>query len=61
MQLAKAEGGRLQGKETDIAAVLKLVAEEMMRDSATTGRLVIDIPAEPVMFDIDTDVCHSGS
>lgn len=26
-----------------------------MRDPATAGRLVIDIPAEPVMFDIDTD------
>jgi two-component system OmpR family sensor kinase len=55
MQLAKAEGGRLQGKETDIAAVLELVAEEMMRDPATAGRLAINIPAEPVMFDIDTD------
>jgi two-component system OmpR family sensor kinase len=55
MQLAKAEGGRLQAKETDIAAVLKLITEEMVRDPATAGRLVIDIPAEPVTFDIDTD------
>jgi len=56
MQLAKAEGGRLQGKgTTDIAAVLKLVLEEMARDPAAAGRLVFDIPAAPVLFDIDTD------
>jgi two-component system, OmpR family, sensor kinase len=55
MQLARAEGGRLQGKETDIATVLKLIAEEMMRDPATARRLVFDIPAKPVLFDIDTD------
>jgi two-component system OmpR family sensor kinase len=56
MQLAKAEGGRLQNKDTtDIASVLKLVAEEMMRDPAAAGRLVFNIPAAPVLFDIDTD------
>ena len=56
MQLAKAEGGRLQGTETiDIASVLKLVADETMRDPATAGRLVFNIPATPVLFDIDTD------
>jgi len=56
MQLAKAEGGRLQGKETiDIASVLKLVADETMRDPAMAGRLVFNIHATPVLFDIDTD------
>lgn len=56
MQLAKAEGGRLQGKETiDIASVLKLVADETLRDPATAGRLVLNIPATPLLFDIDTD------
>ena len=56
MQLAKAEGGRLQGKETiDIASVLRLVVEEMMRDPAVTGRLAVNIPAAPVLLDIDTD------
>ncbi|WP_315736959.1 ATP-binding protein [Bradyrhizobium sp. SZCCHNR1093] len=56
MQLAKAEGGRLQAKETiDIASVLKLVSDEIMRDPATAGRLVLNIPATPVLLDIDTD------
>ncbi len=56
MQLARAEGGRLQGKErTDIASVLKLVVEEITRDPAVAGRLVFGIPAAPVLFDIDTD------
>ncbi|MGJ4906355.1 ATP-binding protein [Bradyrhizobium sp. HKCCYLS2033] len=56
MQLAKAEGGRLQGKETtDIASVLKLVIGEIMRDPAAAGRLAVNIPATPVLFDIDTD------
>ncbi|MGJ5130323.1 MULTISPECIES: sensor histidine kinase [unclassified Bradyrhizobium] len=56
MQLAKAEGGRLQGKETtDIASVLKLVVGEMMRDPAAASRLAVNIPATPVLFDIDTD------
>ena len=56
MQLAKAEGGRLQAKETiDIASVLKLLADEVLRDPATAGRLVLNIPATPVLFDIDTD------
>lgn len=56
MQLAKAEGGQLQGQEaTDIASVLKLVAGEMMRDPAAAGRLVLDIPAAPVLLNIDTD------
>lgn len=56
MQLAKAEGGQLQGKEaTDVALVLKLVAGEMMRDPDTAGRLVLDIPAAPVLLNIDTD------
>ncbi len=56
MQLAKAEGGRLQDRETtDIASVLKLVGEEMMRDPAAAGRLAFTIPAAPVLFDIGTD------
>jgi two-component system OmpR family sensor kinase len=56
MQLAKAEGGRLQGNETtDIASVLRLVVEEMTRDPAAAGRLAVDIPAAPVLFDIDAD------
>ncbi|MGJ4882007.1 ATP-binding protein [Bradyrhizobium sp. HKCCYLRH3097] len=56
MQLAKAEGGRLQGKETtDIASVLKLVVGEMMRDPAAASRLAVNIPVTPVLFDIDTD------
>jgi two-component system OmpR family sensor kinase len=56
MQLAKAEGGRLQGKETtDIASVLRLVVEEMVRDPAQAARLAVNIPATPVLFNIDTD------
>jgi two-component system OmpR family sensor kinase len=56
MQLAKAEGGQLQCKEaTDIASVLKLVADEMVRNPTAAGRLVLDIPAAPVLLNIDTD------
>jgi two-component system OmpR family sensor kinase len=56
MQLAKAEGGQLQGKETtDIVSVLRLVVEEMMRDPAQAARLAVNIPATPVLFNIDTD------
>jgi two-component system OmpR family sensor kinase len=56
MQLARAEGGRLQSKDmTDIASVLRMVVDEMTRGPATAGRIVLDIPAAPVLAHIDAD------
>jgi two-component system OmpR family sensor kinase len=56
MQLAKAEGGRLQNKETtDIVPVLKMVVDEMTRAPAAAGRIVLDSPVGPVLTNVDTD------
>ncbi|MFN4281576.1 MAG: ATP-binding protein [Alphaproteobacteria bacterium] len=56
MQLAKAEGGHLQSQETtDIASILRLVIDEMMRYPAVAARLVFDIPTTPIQLNIDTD------
>lgn len=56
MQLARAEGGRLQGGETaDIAGVAKMVVDEMVRKSGTTARIVLDVPETPVPAGIDAD------
>jgi two-component system OmpR family sensor kinase len=56
MQLAKAEGGRLQGRETaDIASVTKMVVDEMMRKPAMAERIVCDVPDVPVPAGIDAD------
>ncbi|MGD9880863.1 MAG: ATP-binding protein [Reyranella sp.] len=56
MQLARAEGGRLQGKQTtDIASVTKMVADEMMRNPGAAERIALDIPETPVLAGIDAD------
>jgi two-component system OmpR family sensor kinase len=56
LQLAKAEGGRLQGTEAaDLATVAKVVVDEMMRGSGADGRIVLSLPAAPVPADIDAD------
>jgi two-component system, OmpR family, sensor kinase len=56
MQLAKAEGGRLQGHETtDIAAVTRMVVDEMMRAPGLAERIALDVPGTPVPADISPD------
>lgn len=56
MQLAKAEGGRLQGKETtDIATVTRMVVDEMMRNPGMAERIALDVPEKPVQAKIDAD------
>lgn len=56
MQLAKAEGGRLQGKETtDIATVTRMVVDEMMRNPGMAERIALDVPETPVQAKIDAD------
>lgn len=56
MQLAKAEGGRLQGRETtDIANITNMVVDEMMRRPTMAERIVCDVPDVPVPAGIDAD------
>lgn len=56
MQLARAEGGRLQSEEmADIASVLRMVVDEMRRGPAAVGRIVLNIRTAPVFARIDTD------
>ncbi len=56
MQLAKAEGGRIQAmKATDIAPVLGMVVDEIARGTHAAGRIDVSMPASPVLSDIDPD------
>ena len=56
MQLARAEGGRLKGRQTtDIASVAKMVVDEMARKPGMTGRITLDVPGTPVTAGIDAD------
>lgn len=56
MQLARAEGGRLKGRETtDIASVAKMVVGEMARKPGMTERITLDVPGTPVPAGIDAD------
>lgn len=56
MQLARAEGGRLKGRETtDIASVAKMVVDEMARKPGMTERITLDVPGTPVPAGIDAD------
>lgn len=55
MQLARAEGGRLQGKKTDIASVVKMVVDEMVRKPGVEERIICDVPQTPVLAGIDAD------
>ncbi len=56
MQLARAEGGRLKGRETtDIAGVAKMVVDEMVRKPGMIERIALDAPEAPVMAGIDAD------
>ncbi len=56
MQLAKAEGGRLQGAgTTDIACVVKMIVDEMARNPGVIDRIVLAIVATPTPAAIDAD------
>jgi two-component system OmpR family sensor kinase len=56
MQLARAEGGRLRGRETtDIASAAKMVVDEMVRKPGMIGRIILDVPGTPVPAAIDAD------
>lgn len=56
MQLARAEGGRLRGRETtDIANVSKMVVDEMVRKPGMIGRITLDVPEASVPAGIDAD------
>lgn len=56
MQLARAEGGRLQGRETtDIANVAKMVVDEMVRKPGMIERIIFDVPETMVPAGIDAD------
>lgn len=55
IQLARAEGARLQGDTAlDARLVLRLVADDLARSGAG-GRLVLDLPASAVMTRLDPD------
>ncbi|MBD9375030.1 sensor histidine kinase N-terminal domain-containing protein [Rhizobium sp. ARZ01] len=54
MQLAKAEGGRLQAEQAvDVAPVLRMIVREMAKDGA--DRIELTLPPRPVMSRIDPD------
>lgn len=56
MQLARAEGGRLRlDHVSDLRGVARILADELAR-LAGAGRLVLSLPPEPVMSDLDPDV-----
>ncbi len=56
MQLARAEGGRLQTSQSvDIARVLELVVDELTHNKQSNERIVVSVPASTVMSNIDPD------
>ena len=55
MQLARAEGGRLRiDAPADLRPVLRLLTDEIARSTAP-GRLVLELPENAVMSDLDPD------
>jgi two-component system OmpR family sensor kinase len=55
MQLARAEGGRLQlDRESDLRDALGVVIEDMRRVEPD-GRITLSLPQEPVMLAVDPD------
>lgn len=55
MQLARAEGGRLESdQETDLRDTLSLVIGDMRR-TEPPGRIMLSLPDAPVMSDVDPD------
>jgi two-component system OmpR family sensor kinase len=55
MQLARAEGGRLRRDQpADLRTVARIVVDELSRAEGA-GRIVLALPAAPVMSDLDPD------
>ncbi|GHE45715.1 two-component sensor histidine kinase [Camelimonas fluminis] len=56
MQLARAEGGRLQAAEpTDVATILRVLVGEMTEGADAAGRIELTLPDAPVLSHIDAD------
>src|SRR5690606_3798521 len=56
MQLARAEGGRLQAAEpVDVAAILRMVVGELAESADGAGRINLVVPDAPVLSGIDPD------
>ncbi|MGH7152664.1 MAG: ATP-binding protein [Acetobacteraceae bacterium] len=56
MQLARAEGGRLQVVEpTDVVVILRMVVREMTGSADSVGRIELILPDAPVLSRIDPD------
>lgn len=56
LQLARAEGARLQAAEpVDIATILQMVVDEMMGSAENAGRIDLILPSTPVLSSIDPD------
>jgi len=56
MQLARAEGARLQTSEpTDLAAILEMVVNEMTASAGNARRINLVLPQAPALFHIDPD------
>ena len=56
MQMARAEGASLRtGSTVDLVVVLKMVADELSY-ADDKKQLVLDLPAQPVMSNIDADI-----
>jgi two-component system OmpR family sensor kinase len=55
MQLARAEGGRLRlDRTSDLRAVARIVVEDIAH-ATPQGRIVLELPARPVISDLDPD------
>jgi two-component system OmpR family sensor kinase len=56
MQLARAEGGRLQAAApTDVANILRMLVGEMAKGADGAGRIELTLPDAPVLSHIDAD------
>lgn len=56
MQLARAEGARLRTTEpTDLAAILRMVVNEMTASGGNAGRVELVLPGAPALSHIDPD------
>jgi two-component system OmpR family sensor kinase len=56
MQLARAEGGRLQSETAyDARQALRIVVDDIARSQQTPECVILDLPARPVMSSIDPD------
>ena len=55
LQMARAEGGRLRTDHaSDLRPVLQMIVQDLSRQTLE-GRLVVSLPSEPVLSDLDPD------